>query len=146
MDFKINILLISFLVYLRINSVVGLKCHVCSSHVKGEESCLSIAEGDSRFLRECDSLTEVSCRTQQQYIEFEVLGQSHEPRTIRQCATTPFDPDRPCYHRSGFGGKVSVCNCNQDGCNGAPRGVAANLSLMTLLLAAGMVAKKMIFK
>ncbi|GIY67457.1 uncharacterized protein CDAR_522881 [Caerostris darwini] len=132
MNYILNFVVISLFFYLTIHSVSCLKCHVCSSGTPGQEDCLSIDPTQTKYLTECHGPMNASCRIQEQWIEFEVLRQKSDKRTIRQCASTPFDPSRPCYYRAGFGGKTNVCNCLGDGCNEAARTTAAATLLVTI--------------
>lgn len=117
-----------------LTTVSCLKCHVCSTINAGEEDCTAIPEGHTKFLQNCTAPHDKSCRIQEQWVEFEVLNQTTAKRTIRQCASTPFDSGRPCYYRAGFGGKVNVCNCQDDGCNEASITVSTVLLTIILLL------------
>lgn len=66
-----------------------------------------------------------------------VFTETTTERTVRQCASNPYDPDRPCYFRSGFGGKINVCNCEGEKCNEASRTASTIfLTIVLLLLAA----------
>ncbi|GFT03241.1 uncharacterized protein TNCV_3610961 [Trichonephila clavipes] len=125
MNCKISFVVISLLFYLRLHAVSCLKCHVCSSGNPGQEDCMNVNPSDTKYLQECNGPTNASCRIQEQWIEFEVLRQKSEKRTIRQCASNAYDPSRPCYYRAGFGGKTNVCNCLGDGCNSASQTTAA---------------------
>ncbi|XP_054713834.1 uncharacterized protein LOC129223294 [Uloborus diversus] len=95
-----------------------------------DPGCMEIGK-NNQFLQTCSSPSDASCRTQEQWVDFDVLGQKSSMRVIRQCATNQYDVDRPCYYRTGFGGKTNVCNCQGDGCNEAPR-TTASLLLMVL--------------
>jgi len=125
MHLKTYIFVIFFAFTLVITGVSCLQCHVCSSIQAGQEDCHDVASSDKKYLQMCQEPANASCRIQEQWIEFEVLKQSHDKRVIRQCASTEFDSNRPCYYRAGFGGKTNVCNCIGDGCNSASRTASA---------------------
>ncbi|XP_035213958.1 uncharacterized protein LOC118187792 [Stegodyphus dumicola] len=109
---------------LKICVVGSLQCHVCSTGNPGQEDCGALPPESTKYLENCTAPSDKSCRIQEQWVDFEVLKQKHEMRTIRQCASTPYDPERACYYRTGFGGRISICNCVEDGCNGASVGEA----------------------
>lgn len=54
-------------------------------------------------------------------------------RIVRQCASNPYNPDKPCYKKSGLGGTVRVCDCDSDKCNKVSR-TASTIFLTTVLL------------
>lgn len=56
-----------------------------------------------------------------------------EERIVRQCASNPYNPQKPCYKKSGIGGTVRVCDCEGDKCNEVSR-TASTLFLTTVLL------------
>ncbi|KFM61771.1 hypothetical protein X975_17113, partial [Stegodyphus mimosarum] len=130
MNLQVNILTVSIVLTFGISQVSSLKCHVCSTGNPGQEDCEAIAEGNTKYLMECFHPLNATCRIQEQWIDFEVLNQKTDKRTIRQCASTEYDASRPCYYRTGFGGRINVCNCESDGCNEAAR--TASTLLMTI--------------
>lgn len=134
MNFQSNLCAILVIFGLSLTTVSCLQCHVCNTINPGEEDCEMIEKVSTKYLTNCTAPHDQSCRTQDQWVEFAVLNQQHEKRTIRQCASTEFDPDRACYYRAGFGGKVNVCNCLGDGCNEAPRTVSTILLTVALIL------------
>ncbi|KAF8789529.1 uncharacterized protein LOC129957215 [Argiope bruennichi] len=134
MNYKISFVVISLIFYLRIHSVSCLKCHVCNTGNKGQEDCMEIPPTMTKYLQECHGPANVTCRIQEQWVDFDVLNQKAEKRTVRQCASTPFDAGRPCYYRAGFGGKTNVCNCLGDGCNEATRTASALILIIGTFL------------
>lgn len=119
--FSLVILVCLNICCLGINQASGLMCYQCNTGIEGQEDCESLLPTEEKYLEMCNSPMNVSCRIQEQWIEFSVLDQVHEKRTIRQCASTLVDDSRPCYYRTGFGGKTNVCYCNVDGCNHAAK-------------------------
>uniref|UniRef100_A0A2L2XXV9 Protein sleepless n=1 Tax=Parasteatoda tepidariorum TaxID=114398 RepID=A0A2L2XXV9_PARTP len=134
MYLKNNLLTIFLVITLMSNSAFCLKCQVCNSAEPGQEDCFTVEPKDTKYLMNCEGPMNVTCRTQEQWVDFEVLKQVPDKRVIRQCASTEFDPSRACYYRTGFGGKTSVCNCLGDGCNSAGRTASALLMTIGALL------------
>lgn len=56
-----------------------------------------------------------------------------DERIVRQCASNPYNPDKPCYKKSGMGGTVRVCDCEGDKCNEASR-IELTVLLTTVFL------------
>lgn len=59
------------------------------------------------------------CRKITQVIEFSVNNLPPDSRVIRGCGWDDSAYKNKCYQRSGFGGRLEVCACELDNCNGA---------------------------
>lgn len=121
----------------------NLSCYVCNSVNKGEEDCSTIAKDTTKFLQKCTAPFDKSCRIQEQWIYINVLRQTSKKRTIRQCASTPYDSEKQCYYGIGFGSKVKVCYCHEDGCNDSSR--TASTALLNLILFSVLLIKYTVF-
>ncbi|KAK8780470.1 uncharacterized protein LOC144114574 [Amblyomma americanum] len=76
-----------------------------------------------------------ACRKIDENVDFEVNGLPAVKRVVRQCAVEG-EPDRPCYYKAGYGGRVNVCHCFEDRCNSASLpAAAASLAAAGVLLA-----------
>ena len=96
-----------------------IRCHVCNSNPRiNGTACL---EPSNATLQECPEGSN-GCWRIDQHVDY-TQNQSDPLLTahhyiIRQCARYG-DPNKPCYLKAGFGGRQSVCFCQEDGCNSA---------------------------
>lgn len=61
----------------------------------------------------------------------------YDERIVRQCASNPYDPHKPCYKKSGMGGTVRVCDCEDDKCNESSKSASTVFLTTVLLLVVG---------
>lgn len=113
----------------------AIECFVCNSAT--EPSCES--EPAASMLKNCSDQSKGSkysaCRKIDENVDFEVNGLPAVKRVVRQCAVEG-EPDRPCYYKAGFGGRVNVCHCFEDKCNSASvPAAAASVAAAGVLLA-----------
>uniref|UniRef100_A0A131XIZ8 Putative secreted protein n=1 Tax=Hyalomma excavatum TaxID=257692 RepID=A0A131XIZ8_9ACAR len=113
----------------------AIRCFVCNSATSAECENNPLPE----MLTNCSDQSKGSkysaCRKIDENVDFEVNGLPAVKRVVRQCAVEG-EPDRPCYYKAGFGGRVNVCHCFEDGCNSASvPAAAAGLAAVGVLLA-----------
>ncbi|XP_022238192.1 uncharacterized protein LOC111085146 [Limulus polyphemus] len=111
------VFLILLFVLEHLNTSLAIQCYLCNS--KYQEGCDEVA--DDTYLKNCSELKEgpkyVGCRKIDQWIDFEMLGESKNKRIIRQCALDTEEKD--CYYRAGYGSRTNICHCFEDKCNAA---------------------------
>uniref|UniRef100_A0A023FSX4 Putative tpa exp: secreted protein n=1 Tax=Amblyomma cajennense TaxID=34607 RepID=A0A023FSX4_AMBCJ len=117
------------------STTTAIECFVCSS--ANDAECEN-SPPDS-MLKNCSDHSKGSkftaCRKIDENVDFEVNGLPAVKRVVRQCAVDG-EPDRPCYYKAGYGGRVNVCHCFEDRCNSASLPtVAASLAVAGVLLA-----------
>ncbi|XP_064458771.1 UPAR/Ly6 domain-containing protein crok-like [Ornithodoros turicata] len=115
----IAVLAATVLVFLTLlQSTLAIECYVCNS-LKDPE-CDGAPNKD--MLKNCSEARMGSmysaCRKIDVYVDFKVHELPPLKRVIRQCAMEA-EPDRPCYYKAGFGGRVNVCHCFDPKCNSA---------------------------
>lgn len=113
----------------------AIECYVCSSATNPDCENPPVTMNATK----CSDLSKGSkytaCRKIDENVDFEVNGLPAVKRVIRQCAVEG-EPDRPCYYKAGFGGRVNVCHCFEDKCNSASVPAAAvGLAAVGVLLA-----------
>lgn len=118
----------------------AIECFVCNS--ANEPACEN--EPAETMLKNCSDQAKGSkytaCRKIDQNVDFEVNGLPPVKRVVRQCAEDG-EPDRACYYKAGFGGRVNVCHCFEDKCNGAGvPAAAASVAAFGVLLALRVIA------
>ncbi|GIY77935.1 protein quiver [Caerostris darwini] len=129
-----------FFIFLKLNSVSGLLCYVCSTKNENERDCDDITLDSDKYLQNCTAPKNVTCRVQVQWIDFEAKFEGKDKHVIRKCASTEYDPQAPCYERTGYLGRMNVCACTTDACNESSKSVSTNIfkvfvvSLLTFLL------------
>uniref|UniRef100_A0A1E1XUA7 Putative secreted protein n=1 Tax=Amblyomma sculptum TaxID=1581419 RepID=A0A1E1XUA7_AMBSC len=117
------------------STTTAIECYQCSSALDPEcENNPSI-----EMLKNCSDQSKGSkftaCRKIDENVDFEVNGLPAVKRVVRQCAVEG-EPDRPCYYKAGYGGRVNVCHCFEDKCNSASLpAAAASLAVAGVLLA-----------
>nr|DAA34554.1 TPA_exp: hypothetical secreted protein 108 [Amblyomma variegatum] len=117
------------------STTTAIECYVCNSadHPECESSPAM------EMLKNCSEQSKGSkysaCRKIDENVDFEVNGLPAVKRVVRQCAVEG-EPDRPCYYKAGYGGRVNVCHCFEDKCNSASLpAAAAGLAVAGVLLA-----------
>ncbi|XP_055940394.1 uncharacterized protein LOC129969842 [Argiope bruennichi] len=116
-----------------IDYVSSLSCYVCSTKNSEEKDCLEIPEGSTKYLQNCTAPKNLTCRIQQQWIDFEISDDGRDRHIIRQCASTEYDPYNPCYYRTGYLGRMNVCSCTEDACNEGTRCAPTIFSIIFLV-------------
>lgn len=110
----------------------GIECYDCNS--KDHPDCI---DNPAPYLVNCSESHKGSkhtaCRKMDINVDFPVNGLPEQKRVVRQCAIEG-EPDRPCYYKAGFGGRVNVCHCFENGCNGAGLVGLASAALLALPL------------
>uniref|UniRef100_A0A1E1X1R5 Putative secreted protein n=1 Tax=Amblyomma aureolatum TaxID=187763 RepID=A0A1E1X1R5_9ACAR len=117
------------------STTTAIECYVCNSASQPECENSPVAG----FLQNCSDQSKGSkfsaCRKIDENVDFEVNGLPAVKRVVRQCAVEG-EPDRPCYYKAGYGGRVNVCHCFEDKCNSASLpAAAASLAAVGVLLA-----------
>lgn len=117
------------------STTTAIECFVCNSAENPQ--CESSPMPD--MLKNCSEQSKGSkysaCRKIDENVDFEVNGLPAVKRVVRQCAVEG-EPDRPCYYKAGYGGRVNVCHCFEDRCNSASLpAAAASLAVAGVLLA-----------
>lgn len=111
----------------------AIECYVCNS--KDTPECVD--KPDASHLKNCSEMEKGSmytaCRKMDINVDFPVNGLPEQKRVVRQCAVVG-EPDRPCYYKAGFGGRVNVCHCFDNKCNGAGLPGLAGAALLALPL------------
>uniref|UniRef100_M4GYG8 Putative secreted salivary protein n=1 Tax=Antricola delacruzi TaxID=480319 RepID=M4GYG8_ANTDE len=101
-----------------LQSTLAIECYVCNSLQDADCD----ASPNKEMLKNCSESRMGSmysaCRKIDVYVDFKVHELPPLKRVIRQCAIDA-EPDRPCYYKAGFGGRVNVCHCFDTKCNGA---------------------------
>uniref|UniRef100_A0A023GC97 Putative tpa exp: secreted protein n=1 Tax=Amblyomma triste TaxID=251400 RepID=A0A023GC97_AMBTT len=117
------------------STTTAIECYVCNSATEAE------CDGNPlpTMLKNCSDQSKGSkysaCRKIDENVDFEVNGLPAVKRVVRQCAVEG-EPDRPCYYKAGYGGRVNVCHCFEDKCNSASLpAAAASLATACVLLA-----------
>uniref|UniRef100_A0A224Y8F5 Uncharacterized protein n=1 Tax=Rhipicephalus zambeziensis TaxID=60191 RepID=A0A224Y8F5_9ACAR len=113
----------------------AIRCYECNSITSSD--CDSNPQPE--MLKNCSDQSKGSkytaCRKIDENVDFEVNGLPAVKRVVRMCAVEG-EPDRPCYYKAGFGGRVNVCHCFEDACNSASVPAAAvGLAAVGVLLA-----------
>ncbi|XP_059616216.1 uncharacterized protein LOC132261423 [Phlebotomus argentipes] len=116
----------------------AIRCYECNSHT--DVRCaqdippdeLSIECGDHKH-----GVAYTFCRKITQVIEFSVNNLPPDSRVIRGCGWDSSSYKDKCYQRSGFGGRLEVCACSSDNCNGSVsmRNISAAFGLVMVALA-----------
>ncbi|CAL1266033.1 unnamed protein product [Larinioides sclopetarius] len=116
-----------------ISYVFCLSCYVCSTKNPEEPDCIEIPEGSTKYLQNCAAPRNQTCRIQQQWIDFEISKDGRDRHIIRQCASSEYDSLNPCYYRTGYLGRMSVCSCTEDACNEGTRTASSSFSKILLV-------------
>nr|AAY66937.1 hypothetical protein [Ixodes scapularis] len=111
----------------------AIECYVCNSKDTPEW----VDKPDASHLKNCSEMEKGSmytaCRKMDINVDFPVNGLPEQKRVVRQCAVVG-EPDRPCYYKAGFGGRVNVCHCFDNKCNGAGLPGLAGAAVLALPL------------
>jgi len=119
-------------VLLYANTADGIECFVCNSNF--DEGCQK--DPERRFLKNCTDFVAGrkadKCRKINQYIDFDQANMKANERVVRACGS--IETERDSYYRAGFGGRMLVLTCNENGCNSASSIVFSAATFVPLLL------------
>jgi hypothetical protein len=124
-----------FLLALCVLEVTSLKCYICTD-VKNATGCGHGADVDPAFLKDCNSqdkdVVELNpvrptnkeftlCRKMVTQVDFDVNSNKAGSRIKRTCGWDDEDKKyvNACYYRGGLGGRINVCSCDTNDCNGS---------------------------
>ncbi|XP_015917565.2 UPAR/Ly6 domain-containing protein CG9338 isoform X2 [Parasteatoda tepidariorum] len=112
----------------------ALKCHVCNSL---EDDACEVLK-DDRYVVECQSVNNDTSRNHT-ICRYEILSVTSKhrnedsSRTKRSCGYTKH-PKFDCFYNSNRDLKETICECEEDGCNGSNTLQLAMQILLSCLL------------
>jgi len=141
--------------------VVGgstLRCYICSS--QSQKNCGHGTDVDSGYVKECKEedgnpplgtfpngtkREYTLCRKMVTKVDFDVNGNKATDSAGIIKRACGYDDDKyvgECYYRGGLGGRIDVCTCTKDSCNGSNKlGNVLALSLVPIVLVLAQVLR-----
>jgi len=134
------------------NSVTDEKCGHGSDvdlkkYLKDCDETYKIADTNDTFRRQLPTLPEKEtfklCRKMVTTVDFAVNKNPAQERVKRTCGwdTSEVKYNDMCYYRAGLGGRITVCTCQADKCNGSPIMKDSSILLFGLVVAVFSITK-----
>jgi len=118
-----------------------MKCFVCNSG--NDTACADTFSQESQglrelFFKECPEKPELGstfCRKTKMW--FDVTGESRVHRDCGYLRRVEYD----CYQTRADDHVVDICQCDEEGCNGAPGGPTSAIATAVMSLVAALAAR-----